>query len=107
MLVILAYIGIQQLEGNVLTPRIQGQALRVHPILVFLAVIVGTEIAGLTGAIFAVPTLAVLRVLTDFLRQRLRITRAAEPVPLLARPMARGRVASVVVPEESTSPSTP
>jgi len=75
-LVVLAYIGIQQLEGNLLTPRIQGQALRVHPILVFLAVIIGTEIAGLTGALFAVPT-------------------------------ARGRVASVIVPEEQNSPPAP
>ncbi len=47
------------------------------------------------------PTLAVLRVLTDFLRQRLRVTRAIEPVPLLAVPIDGGRVASVIVPEES------
>lgn len=41
-----------------LTPRIQGDALRVHPILVFLMVVAGSQIAGLQGAIFAVPTLA-------------------------------------------------
>ena len=80
VLVILAYIGIQQLEGNVLTPRIQGQALRVHPILVFLAVIIGVEVGGIMGAIFAVPALAVLRVLTDFLRRRLRVARAVGPI---------------------------
>lgn len=80
LLTLLAYIGIQQLEGNVLTPRIQGQALRVHPILFFLAVIAGTEIAGLPGAIFAVPSLAVLRVLFDFLRHRLRVLRPIEGV---------------------------
>ncbi len=63
-----------------LTPHTQGQALRVHPILVFLAVIAGTEIAGLPGAIFAVPALAVLRVLFDFLRHRLRVLRPVEGV---------------------------
>jgi predicted PurR-regulated permease PerM len=73
ILTVLLYVGIQQLEGNVLTPRIQGDALRVHPILVFLAVIAGSQIAGLRGAIFAVPTLAVLRVLFDFFRRRLRV----------------------------------
>ncbi|MGB3633239.1 MAG: AI-2E family transporter, partial [Rubrobacteraceae bacterium] len=69
---IIVYTAIQQLEGNVLTPRIQGQALHVHPILVLFAVIAGGQLAGLTGIIFAVPTLAVIRVFFDFFRVRLR-----------------------------------
>src|ERR687889_2082766 len=69
---ILAYILIQQLEGNFLTPRIQGQALHVHPILVLLAVIAGGELAGLAGVVFAVPALAVFRILFDFFKARLR-----------------------------------
>src|SRR5687767_2527464 len=72
ILTIVAYVLIQQLEGNFLTPRIQGQALHVHPILVLLAVIAGGELAGLAGVVFAVPTLAVFRVLFDFFRVRLR-----------------------------------
>ena len=67
------YLGIQQLEGNVLTPRIQGQALRVHPVIVLLAIVVGGELGGLIGVIVAVPVLAVLRVFFDFLRARLSI----------------------------------
>ena len=66
------FLLIQQLEGNVLTPRIQGQAVRVHPILVFLAVIAGGELFGMPGIVFAVPMVAVLRVLFDFFRARLR-----------------------------------
>jgi predicted PurR-regulated permease PerM len=69
----LLYLGIQQLEGNFLTPKIQGDTLRVHPILVFLAVIIGGGLGGILGVIVAVPTLAVLRVLFDFFRVRLRI----------------------------------
>jgi predicted PurR-regulated permease PerM len=72
ILTVVAYVLIQQLEGNFLTPRIQGQALHVHPILVLLAVIAGGELAGLVGVVFAVPALAVLRVFFDFLRVRLR-----------------------------------
>jgi predicted PurR-regulated permease PerM len=72
ILTIVAYVLIQQLEGNFLTPRIQGQALHVHPILVLLAVIAGGELAGLAGIVFAVPALAVFRVLFDFFRVRLR-----------------------------------
>ncbi len=80
VLVIVLYVIIQQLESNVLTPRIQGQAVRVHPILVLLTVIAGTELAGLRGAIFAVPTLAVARVVFDFLVARIRVTGADVPV---------------------------
>jgi predicted PurR-regulated permease PerM len=72
ILTIVAYVLIQQLEGNFLTPRIQGQALQVHPILVLLAVIAGGELAGLAGVVFAVPALAVFRVLFDFFKVRLR-----------------------------------
>jgi predicted PurR-regulated permease PerM len=67
------FLAIQQLEGNVLTPRLQSQAVRVHPILVVLAVIAGGELAGLAGVVFAVPALAVARVLYDFFRTRLRV----------------------------------
>jgi predicted PurR-regulated permease PerM len=72
LLTVILYVLIQQLEGNVLTPRIQGQTLRVPAVLIFLAVIAGGEIAGLLGVIFAVPIVAVLRVLFDFFRVRLR-----------------------------------
>ena len=73
ILAALVYLGIQQLEGNVLTPRIQGQALSVHPIIVLLAVVIGGGLGGLVGVIIAVPTLAVLRVLFDFFRVRLDV----------------------------------
>lgn len=73
VLTAILFVIIQQLEGNVLTPRIQGQAVRVHPILVFLAVIAGGELAGLIGIVFAVPVVAVLRVLYDFFKARLRV----------------------------------
>jgi predicted PurR-regulated permease PerM len=75
VLTVIFYILIQQFEGNFLTPRIQGRALNVHPILVLFAVIGGGEIAGLAGIVFAVPTVAVARVLFDFFRTRLRVSR--------------------------------
>ena len=71
LLTALLFLGIQQLEGNFLTPKIQGDTLRVHPTVVFLAVIAGGGLGGIFGVIVAVPTLAVLRVLFDFFRVRL------------------------------------
>jgi predicted PurR-regulated permease PerM len=72
ILAIVVYVLIQQLDGNFITPRVQGQALHVHPIIVLLAVIGGGQLAGIAGVIFAVPILAVLRVFFDFFRARLR-----------------------------------
>lgn len=71
LLTVLLFLAIQQLEGNFLTPKIQGDALHVHPILVFLAVIIGGGLAGIVGVIVAVPALAVLRIIFDFFRVRL------------------------------------
>ena len=66
VLTALLYLVIQQIEGNILQPRIQGHALNMPSVLIFLGVIAGGEIAGFLGILFAVPTLAVLKVLFDF-----------------------------------------
>jgi len=79
VLTVVAYVLIQQFEGNFLTPRIQGQALNLHPIIVLLAVIGGGQIGGLAGVIFAVPLLAVLRVFFNFFRTRLRTSPDGDP----------------------------
>jgi predicted PurR-regulated permease PerM len=71
MLTAVIFLAIQQLEGNVLTPKIQGENLDVPAIIVFLAVIVGGGLAGLLGVIFAVPIVATVKVLFDFFRARL------------------------------------
>lgn len=75
VLTAVAFFAIQQFESNVLTPRVHGQAVRVHPIIVLLAVVGGGQVAGLAGAILAVPALAMLRVLLDFFRPRLYVRR--------------------------------
>jgi predicted PurR-regulated permease PerM len=67
------YVLINQLEGNLITPRIQGSAVRVHPLLIFLAVITGSRLFGPFGAVMAVPVLAVLRVVLEFFWLRLRV----------------------------------
>lgn len=70
---ILLYIIINQAEGNLITPRIQSGAVRVHPMMIFIAVLLGSELGGALGAIIAVPTLAVVRVLAEFFWVRLRV----------------------------------
>lgn len=52
------YLGIQQLENNLLVPKIQGDATNLHPSIVMLALILGATIGGLLGAILALPITA-------------------------------------------------
>jgi predicted PurR-regulated permease PerM len=78
MLTALVFLVIEQVEGNFLTPRIQGQTIKVPSIIVFLGVIAGGSLAGIMGVLFAVPTLAVLRILFDFFHVRLRTELAAD-----------------------------
>src|SRR5690554_1395392 len=58
MLVIV--LGVQQLESHVLQPLIMGNAVKVHPVAVVVAVAAGSYIAGIPGALFAVPFVATL-----------------------------------------------
>jgi len=67
------YFVINTIEGNFLTPRVQGEAVQVHPILVLLTVVAAGGLFGLLGVILAVPMLAIGRVLFDFFRSRVRI----------------------------------
>ncbi len=53
--VVVAAVLIQQLENNFLVPRISGGAVGLHPLAALLAVLVGAEVGGVVGAIFAVP----------------------------------------------------
>jgi predicted PurR-regulated permease PerM len=60
-LVVLAIvIGVMQLESHVLQPLLLGRAVKLHPLAVVLAIAAGLVVAGIAGALLAVPLLAVL-----------------------------------------------
>lgn len=52
-------VGIQQVAFNVIGPKLMGSAFKLHPIVVFLSIIIGFKIAGAIGAVFVVPLLAI------------------------------------------------
>jgi putative heme transporter len=54
-------IAVQQLEGNVLEPLLMSKSVKLHPVAVLIAIAVGVELAGIVGALFAVPLLATVR----------------------------------------------
>ncbi|MFC7572751.1 AI-2E family transporter [Klenkia terrae] len=101
--VLLIVVVVQQVEGNVLQPILQGRGLKLHAGVVILAVTAGSSLAGIIGAFLAVPVAALLAVGYRYARDQLdgrhperdddgrvpelvgdaegaRLTRSAEPV---------------------------
>ena len=72
-------LGVQQLEGHVLQPLLMGSAVKVHPLAVVLVVAGGAMIAGIPGALFAVPLAAFVNVVTVYIRDRAWETGARAP----------------------------
>jgi len=65
------YLVIQQVEGNLLLPRVMGSSLNLHPLVVLFGIIVGGSLAGILGMLLAAPFLATLRVVGRYVFYRL------------------------------------
>lgn len=58
LIVVAIVIAVNQLEGDLLQPVVMGRTLRLHPLVILVALTAGTVLAGLTGAVLAVPIAA-------------------------------------------------
>ncbi|CAN5194676.1 AI-2E family transporter [soil metagenome] len=58
---------VQQVEGHILQPLVMGSAVKVHPLAVVFAVAAGSFLAGIPGALFAVPVIAVTNVMVKYI----------------------------------------
>lgn len=76
LVVLIAVVLVQQLEGHVLQPLIMGRAVSIHPLAVIVAIATGVVLAGIIGALVAVPVVAVLNTAVRHL-----IHGRAEPPP--------------------------
>jgi predicted PurR-regulated permease PerM len=83
VLLFVALLALQQVIFNVLTPRILSRQVGLHPLLVFFAVLSGVRVAGVWGAIFGVPVVAVLTTMVSFYRanQEERVARLQQHLP--------------------------
>jgi predicted PurR-regulated permease PerM len=90
--VLLYFLAIQQIESNVLAPRISGHAVGLHPLGAMFALLAGFQLAGLIGGLFAVPIAGVLWVLVSA-GYRDAVTPRAEPraFPRWQRPTSAAR----------------
>ncbi|MFF9582064.1 AI-2E family transporter [Streptomyces achromogenes] len=68
LMTLVVVLAVQQIEGHVLQPFILGRAVRVHPLAVVLTVAAGGMVAGIGGAVVAVPLVAVTNTVVGYLR---------------------------------------
>jgi predicted PurR-regulated permease PerM len=97
--VVALYIAIQQLENNLLVPKVLGDAVELHPAVMILALVAGGALFGIGGAILAAPVVAAGRDLYRYTYHRLR----AEPAEVALAVALRTRRAAPA-PEAQAAP---
>jgi predicted PurR-regulated permease PerM len=80
--VALLFLGIQQLEGHVVVPKVMGRTLRLHPLLVIFGLLAGGEIYGFPGILVSLPLLAAGRAVWEFFSERIELEQWSVSEPL-------------------------
>ncbi|WP_245670466.1 AI-2E family transporter [Nocardia flavorosea] len=73
LIVLVIIIAVQQLEGNVLQPVLQSRTMKLHAVVVLLAVTGGGTLYGITGAFLAVPVVAVVAVVIRYISEQVDV----------------------------------
>jgi predicted PurR-regulated permease PerM len=68
-----AFTALQQIEGHIVAPTVFSQALRINPLLVIFALLLGGQIYGFIGAFIALPIAAILRETAVYMRRHVRL----------------------------------
>ena len=92
--VIIFFLVVQQIENNLLAPRISGHAVGLHPLGAMFALLAGFQLGGILGGLFAVPIAGVLWVLMGAAYRNAVVEPAPPPrwtLPRLRRPGRRAR----------------
>ena len=88
LLIIGIFFIIQQVENLILVPRIMGESLNIHPLVVFIAVLAGGILAGFIGILLASPVVATLRLGTGYLYSK--VVEVAPPRTEVVKPSTPG-----------------
>lgn len=83
---LLAFIGLQQLEGHVVSPQVFGHALRINPIVIIVSLLIGDALYGIVGALVALPVAAVIRQTVVYLRDHTRFESWGPPAQTVLGP---------------------
>lgn len=83
--VLLLFVIVNQLEGHIVSPAVVGNRLKLSPFWVIVALLAGVEVHGIVGMMLSVPIAALLRVLLNFLYQKLLLSQQSYDTSLPTR----------------------
>ena len=63
--VILMYVTVQQIEGNLITPYVVGSRVRINPLIAIIAILLMNELWGVSGIVLAIPVAATIKIIFD------------------------------------------
>jgi len=104
IVIVVVFVAYQQLENQVLRPLIMSRTVRLNPIVVIVAILVGVEWAGILGALLAIPFAGIIQVIVRDLWDHRKGRPADEPttenhdVPITAGPRVAGHSSSSLAP---------
>lgn len=78
---VLGFIVIHQLEGTVISPKVVGESVGLHPLIVIFAILAGGEVDGFFGLLMAVPVAAVIKVVVAHGYRRLTVSLDRDSTP--------------------------
>ncbi|MDV7246560.1 MULTISPECIES: AI-2E family transporter [Rhodococcus] len=81
VIVLIIILVVQQIEGNVLQPVLQSKSMKLHAVVVLLAVTAGASVFGIVGAFLAVPTAAVAAVVVRYIGEQIDEKSAEANIP--------------------------
>ncbi len=87
IVLVIFFVVYQQLENHVLQPLVYGRTVQLSPLVVLVAVLMGAELAGVIGALGAIPIAGAIQVIVlDWLHYRARATGDSQGAPPAAEP---------------------
>jgi predicted PurR-regulated permease PerM len=63
LLAVVVLVVVQQLDGNIISPKIVGDSVGLHPVFIILSIVIGGRLFGLLGMLLAVPTAGIIKLL--------------------------------------------
>ena len=97
---VIAFTALQQIEGHIVAPTVFSQALRINPLLVIFALLLGGQLYGFLGAFIALPIAAILRETIVYLRRHVRLEPWDLPAVAPAQPSFAAEPPSAEPPAE-------
>jgi predicted PurR-regulated permease PerM len=107
VIVIAYFIVVHVIEGDLVGPRIMGKAVGIHPAVALLALVAGTDLFGLWGALFGAPIAGLLQAIVLAVWKEVRQSSAADPMSVAAAAAAEASRPAAPAAAEPTADATP